>query len=96
VNLKPNDEIDACNNSSHWCSATIMDVRESEEENEYPVKEVLVGNLSLKKLVFLLRQIGYRVYDEEGDREDLERGTYFGYPRQYDEWLSISDPRLAK
>jgi len=94
VNLKPNDEIDVCNNSSRWCSATVLETKQSEEENDYPAKEVLIGRL-IKPSPFYMR-IGYRVYDEEGDREDLEGRSYFGYPRQYDEWLNISDPRLAK
>ena len=82
LNLQKGDEIDACSSSSTWCHAVILDTRESETyESDVPVKEVYVG---------------FRRYDEEGDREDEEGRSYYETSNRDDDWLVVMDPRLAK
>jgi len=43
-----------------------------------------------------MRIIGFRRYDEEGDREDDEGRSYYGMSQKYDDWFVVTDPRLAK
>jgi len=40
--------------------------------------------------------LGYRTYDEEGDRYDAEGRKYSGWSNKYDEWINIANPRLTK
>lgn len=96
LRLEKDDEIDACNTSSTWCSAVILDTRETENpENDSLVKEVYIGKIMDKGICRLMR-IGFRRYDEEGDREDDEGKSYFGMSKKYDDWFTVTDPRLAK
>jgi hypothetical protein len=37
----------------------------------------------------------YRVYHEEGDKSD-EKGKFFGWEPDYDDWQPLFSPRLAK
>ncbi|EGR29726.1 ubiquitin carboxyl-terminal hydrolase family protein, putative [Ichthyophthirius multifiliis] len=39
--------------------------------------------------------IGYRYYDENGVKTD-QKGRFFGWQAQYDEWMDVTNPRLQK
>lgn len=39
--------------------------------------------------------IGYRVYDENGDKTDNNNMKYNGWSSKFDETLSMSSPRIA-
>ena len=38
--------------------------------------------------------LGYRTYDENGDKRDHDGKKYFGWSSRYDEWISVTSPRV--
>ena len=38
----------------------------------------------------------YRIYDENGDKFDSEGRKFKGWSSKYDEWLTVTNPRIAK
>jgi hypothetical protein len=41
--------------------------------------------------------IGYRVYNEKGEKTDPSNGKkYTGWSKKYDAWFSATSPRIAK
>lgn len=39
--------------------------------------------------------VAYRVYRDDGDKSD-DKGKYFGWEPEYDEWIHLYSPKLAK
>jgi hypothetical protein len=83
LSLKKGDLVDVLDSSNArygvWYTCTILETR----ANYYSEEE------------FLEVEVGYRVYDEKGDKRDSV-GAYFGWNTQYDEWVSATSTRLLK
>lgn len=79
MNIKKGDIIDVCDTSNVWYNSTVLDVAIPETEDGTEVKQIFVG---------------YRVYDENGDKTDTEGRRFFGWSSRYDEWLSVTNPRV--
>lgn len=78
--LKVGDLIDACDLTKVWYSSTIID------------KEI--RSFNDKDVIFL--RIGFRIYDENGNKIDLNRNKFFGWSESFDEWLPAYNPRVQK
>lgn len=62
-----------------WYNSTVLDRREKIKDD----KEIIEIS------------IGFRIYDEKGDSYDsFQSKRYFGLSTSFDEWLSISSPRI--
>ena len=90
LNLKVGDEIDTCDTSHVWYTSTVLEVREQGESDKY-YKEIKIGNLFLSTS----HPLGYRTYNEDGDKVDADGRKFFGWSARYDEWFVVTNPRLA-
>ena len=79
MSIKTGDIIDACDTSNAWYNATVLDVSTQEMEEGHKFKQALIG---------------YRVYNDHGDKFDADGRKFFGWSSQYDEWLSVTNPRI--
>jgi len=80
LSIKKGDVIDVCDTSHVWYNATVLQEREFTIDEDKPIKEIYIG---------------YRTYDENGDRVDQEGRRFFGWSSKYDEWLTVTNPRVA-
>lgn len=78
LGIKIGDIIDVCDTSNVWYNSTVLDIN-TEEIDGMEVKSVLVG---------------YRVFDEDGDKIDQEGRRFSGWSSRYDEWLTVTNPRI--
>ena len=78
MSIQKGDIIDVCDTSNVWYNSTVIDVR-VEEDGENEIKQIFVG---------------YRTYDENGDKIDTEGRRFFGWSSRYDEWLTVTNPRV--
>jgi len=75
--LEVNSLVDA-HDKSVWNKSTILEIKEQQISETRSVK---------------LANIGFRVYQENGKKND-EKGNYEGWSNRFDEWLSIYSPRI--
>lgn len=61
-----------------WNKSTILDIKEQMVAPERTAKLALIG---------------YRVYCENGSKND-DKGTFEGWSNRFDEWISIYSPRI--
>ncbi|KRW99755.1 Armadillo-type fold [Pseudocohnilembus persalinus] len=84
-NLKEGDEFDCVDNNNVWYRSTALQFREREIETDginRKIKEVFVA---------------YRYYRENGVKtEQNTQRNYFGWHAKYDEWITVSSPRIKK
>lgn len=68
-----------------WYKATVLETREVKEDPESadpPIKDV---------------QIGYRIYEEEGHKQDERDGRKFtGWSHRYDAWLPVNSSLVQR
>jgi hypothetical protein len=82
LSLKTGDLIDCSDIPGVWYNSTILNSRVTVEKDGVEVPEVYVG---------------YRVYKEDGDKHDpLNNKRFGGWSAKYDEWLSVTHPRIQK
>ena len=65
-----------------WYNSTVLDVKE----------EVDFENKEKVHMIY----IGYRVYEEKGEKVDSEGRKFTGWSKKYDAWFSSTSPRVAK
>ena len=75
--LQANQVVDA-HDKTVWNKSTILEIK---EQNVAPNRIV--------KMAY----IGYRVYVENGTKND-EKGTFDGWSNRFDEWVSVYSPRI--
>jgi hypothetical protein len=78
--LKVGDEVDACDTAHVWYNATVLNVRDTQTEEGDNIREAYIG---------------YRVFREDGERQDAEGKHFYGWSSKYDEWLTVSNPRIS-
>lgn len=79
MNIKAGDIIDVCDTSNVWYNSTVLKEAVEEVQPGHQIKEIFIG---------------YRVYDENGDKVDTEGKKFNGWSSRYDEWLSVTNPRI--
>ena len=79
MSIKVGDIIDVCDTSNIWYNSTVLDVSIQKTSEDTEIKQVFVG---------------YRVYCENGDKVDAEGKKFSGWSSRYDEWLSVTNPRI--
>lgn len=72
-----NSIIDA-HDKSVWNKSTILDIKESQINPNRVVK---------------MAYVGYRVYSENGSKQD-EKGNFEGWSSRFDEWIAVYSPRI--
>lgn len=71
--------VDCLDNSNNWYQSTIIDRRIINSEDR-EVMQICVG---------------FRVFDERGDQYEYPLNKrYYGWGSRYDEWISITSPRI--
>jgi len=80
LSIKAGDQIDACDTSQVWYNATVLSDREVKIDPERSIKEIFIG---------------YRIYTPNGEKVDHEGQRYVGWSSRYDEWVSVTNPRIA-
>ena len=79
--LQAGDLIDGFDSTKFWYSSTIV-AKETRHEDD-------------KDVPYL--KVGFRVYEEEGNKEDQENGLkYYGWSDKFDEWIPAFNPRIQK
>ena len=83
LGLKKDDLCDISDSQNVWYSSTVLDVK---------VEVDLVTKEKVHKIY-----IGYRVYEECGEKNDPDTGKKFtGWSSKYDEWLPATSPRVSQ
>lgn len=79
--LEPGSVIDACDKQNVWYNSTILEIKKSQEEDDDEV---------------VMAKIAYRVYTDLGNKTDEHGNSYQGWSSKYDEWISVTSPRISK
>ena len=79
--LKIGDEVDAIDIDKIWYPSTIIELREHFNPNGRS---------------WIDAKIGFRVYTPTGSKMDNEGNKFDGWNSQYDEWIPLWSPEIAK
>ena len=73
----------------------MLNIRETKNEADEVVKEVLISNRLYIPLIN--RFVGYKSVDDEAEKEDEDKRNFYGWSNtRHEEWLVVVDPRIAK
>jgi hypothetical protein len=75
-----NQELDACDKMGIWYQSTVLDIRIHRGDDCRKVTQA---------------KIGYRYYSDTGNKKDENQLNYNGWSSIYDEWISVTSPRIA-
>ena len=77
--IKVGSKIDCYDSTGFWYASTVIGLEEREFQKEY----IKMG------------QIAFRVSHPDGDKKDSEGNAFFGWDKEYDEWIPLYSARLA-
>ena len=77
--LKAGDNIDCFDSTGYWYASTVLAV----EQREYQ-----------KEMIDMV-QIAFRISHPDGDKKDQDGTNFFGWDKEYDEWVPLFSARLA-
>jgi len=69
------DTFDCLDSENIWYQSTALDFRQNTIGQDEVLQEIYVG---------------YRIYDDEGSKNDDDGRKYIGWSNRYDEWKSIN------
>jgi hypothetical protein len=81
LKLEVGDIIDAHDGAKVWYASTIIDKTVIQESDDVFYIKLLVG---------------FRIFDESGEKADDKGRRYIGWPAAFDEWINASSPRIQK
>lgn len=81
LSLKEGDIVDSHDGAKVWYASTIIEKMVIQESNEREYTKLLVG---------------FRIFDEQGEKQDDRARRYIGWPATFDEWINASSPRIQK
>jgi hypothetical protein len=77
--LEKGDTIDCMDDELDWYKSTVLDTRVVSNQEGQQFKQIYVG---------------YRIYDEEGSKEDEDNRKFFGWSNKYDSWCNVTEPTV--
>lgn len=84
ASLKPDDKVDAYDNTRIWYASTIQDKIYRKDNENLDGPDIPVYN------------VGFRTLDPNGNKEDNQHRRYFGWSESFDEFIPAYSPRLQR
>ena len=79
LNLEEGDIVDSHDGAKVWYASTIIEKLVIQESDDNSYIKLLVG---------------FRIFDESGEKQDDRGRRYIGWPSTFDEWINASSPRI--
>ena len=77
--IRVGEELDACDSMGIWYMSTVLEKRSKRTDGCRKIQQI---------------KVGYRYYHENGQKTDSEGKAYDGWSDRYDEWVSVTSPRV--